>query len=291
VLKRVFLFLLTNLLVIALLSIVLRLIGFSGYYDAQGINLDYNSLAVFAAVFGFGGSFISLFISKWIAKRATGARVITNPANPTEAWLMEATHRLADKAGVGRPEVAIFDGPPNAFATGWNRNNALVAVSTGLIQQMNQDQAEAVIGHEIAHVANGDMVTMTLIQGVVNTFVIFFARIAGHFVDRVILKNERGRSIGGFFATIAFEIVFGILASVVVMWFSRLREYRADEGGAALTSRDSMISALRVLGGQRPNELPEQMAAFGINGGGHGGLRALLRSHPSIDKRIAALGG
>lgn len=290
-LKRVFLFLLTNLLVIALLSIVLRLIGFSGYYDAQGINLDYNSLAVFAAVFGFGGSFISLFISKWIAKRATGARVITHPANPTEAWLMEATHRLADKAGVGRPEVAIFDGPPNAFATGWNRNNALVAVSTGLIQQMNQDQAEAVIGHEIAHVANGDMVTMTLIQGVVNTFVIFFARIAGHFVDRVILKNERGRSIGGFVATIAFEIVFGILASVVVMWFSRLREYRADEGGAALTSRDSMISALRVLGGQRPNELPEQMAAFGINGGGHGGLRTLLRSHPSIEKRIAALGG
>jgi len=287
--KRVALFLLTNLMVIVLLSVVLRLIGFTGYFDEQGIGLDYGSLAVFAAVFGFGGSFISLFMSKWAAKRAAGAKVISTPANATEAWLLETTHRLADKAGVGHPEVAIFEGAPNAFATGWNRNNSLVAVSTGLLQQMNESEAEAVIGHEIAHVANGDMVTLTLIQGVVNTFVIFFARIAGHFVDRVILKTERGRSMGGFIATIVFEIVFGILASTVVMWFSRLREYRADEGGAQLTSRAAMISALRVLGGRQTEPLPEQIAAFGITGGE--GLSALFRSHPPIEKRIAALGG
>ena len=287
--KRVFLFLLTNLLVIVLLSVVLRLVGFTGYLDAEGIGLDYNQLALFAAIFGFGGSFISLFISKWMAKRATGARVIGKPKNETEAWLLETTHRLAAKAEIGNPEVAIFDGAANAFATGWNRNNALVAVSTGLLQQMDRREAEAVIGHEIAHIANGDMVTLTLIQGVVNTFVIFFARIAGHFVDRVILKNERGRSIGGFIATIVFEIIFGILASVVVMWFSRLREYRADAGAAELTSREAMISALRVLGGREAQPLPEQVAAFGINGGGK--LFALLRSHPPIEKRIAALGG
>jgi len=288
-LKRVGLFLLTNLLVIVLMSIVLRLFGFTGYLDAQGVGLNYSQLALFAAVFGFGGSFISLFMSKWIAKRATGATVIEQPRNQTEAWLLETTHRLAAKAEIGNPEVAIFDGPANAFATGWNRNNALVAVSTGLLNQMDQRQAEAVIGHEIAHVANGDMVTLTLIQGVVNTFVIFFARIAGHFVDRVILKNERGRSIGGFIATIVFEIAFGILASIVVMWFSRLREYRADEGGAALTSREAMVSALRVLGSREGHALPEQVAAFGINGGSK--MMALLRSHPPIEDRIRALGG
>ena len=287
--KRVVLFLLTNFMVMLLLGIVLRLFGFTGYFDAQGVNLDYGSLAVFAAVFGFGGSFISLFMSKWIAKRATGARVIEHPANRTEAWLVETTNQLADKAGIGRPEVAIFDGAPNAFATGWSRNNSLVAVSTGLLGQMNEQQTAAVIGHEVAHIANGDMVTLSLIQGVVNTFVIFFARIAGHFVDRVILKNERGRSLGGFIATFVFEILFGILASIVVMWFSRMREYRADEGGANLTSREAMISALRVLGGRPGEALPEQIAAFGIVGGGK--LSALLRSHPPIEKRIAALGG
>ena len=287
--KRVILFLLTNMMVVILLGIVLRLFGFTGYFDAQGVNLDYGSVAVFAAVFGFGGSFISLFMSKWVAKRATGARVIESPANRTEAWLVDTTNALADKAGIGRPEVAVFDGAPNAFATGWSRNNSLVAVSTGLLRQMDERQTEAVIGHEVAHIANGDMVTLTLIQGVVNTFVIFFARIAGHFVDRVILKNERGRSIGGFIATIAFEIVFGLLASIVVMWFSRLREYRADEGGANLTSREAMISALRVLGGRPGEALPEQVAAFGITGGSK--LSALFRSHPPIEKRIAALGG
>jgi heat shock protein HtpX len=242
---------------------------------------------LFAAVFGFGGSFISLFISKWMAKRATGARVIDTPRGPQEEWLMATTRKLAEKANVGMPEVAIFEGGPNAFATGWNRNNSLVAVSTGLLQSMDETQVEAVIAHELAHVANGDMVTLTLIQGVVNTFVIFFARIAGHFVDRVILKNERGRSIGGFIATIVFQIAFGVLASIVVMWFSRLREYRADAGAADLTSPEAMISALRVLGGRGAQPLPEQVAAFGINGGPK--WMALLRSHPPIEKRIAAL--
>jgi heat shock protein HtpX len=289
VFKRVALFLLTNLLVIILLSVVLRIFGFTGYLDAQGIGLNYEQLAIFAAVFGFGGSFISLFLSKWMAKRATGAKVIENPRNNTEAWLLETTHRLADKANIGKPEVAIFEGPANAFATGWNRNDALVAVSTGLLGQMDQREAEAVIGHEIAHIANGDMVTLTLIQGVVNTFVIFFARIAGHFVDRVILKTERGRSMGGFVATIVFEIIFGLLASIVVMWFSRLREYRADEGGAELTSREAMVSALRVLGSKEAQSLPQQVAAFGINGGG--GFMSLMRSHPPIEDRIRALGG
>ena len=287
--KRIVLFLLTNLLVIVLLSVVLRLVGFTGYFDAQGVGLDYTQLAIFAAVFGFGGSFISLFLSKWLAKRATGARVIEHPSNSSEVWLLETTHELAEKAGIGQPEVAVFEGAANAFATGWNRNNALVAVSTGLLSQMDERQTRAVIGHEIAHIANGDMVTLTLIQGVVNTFVIFFARIAGHFVDRVILKNERGRSIGGFIATIVFEILFGILASIVVMWFSRLREYRADAGAADLTDREDMFSALRVLGSRDAEPLPEQVAAFGINGGGK--MMALLRSHPPIADRIRALGG
>ena len=285
--RRGILFLFTNVLIIVLMSIVLRLVGFTGFFDAQGIGLDYGQLAVFAAVFGFGGSFVSLFLSKWVAKRATGARVIDSPRGPQEEWLMATTRKLAEKANVGMPEVAIFEGAPNAFATGWNRNNALVAVSTGLLQSMDKTQVEAVIAHEMAHVANGDMVTLTLIQGVVNTFVIFFARIAGHFVDRVILKNERGRSIGGFIATIVFQIAFGVLASIVVMWFSRLREYRADAGAAELTSPEAMISALRVLGGRGAQALPEQVAAFGINGGPK--WMSLLRSHPPIEKRIAAL--
>jgi heat shock protein HtpX len=286
-LKRVSLFLLTNLLVIVLLGIVLRLFGFTGYLDAQGVNLQYTQLLIFAAVFGFGGSFISLFISKWVAKKATGAQVIAEPQNDIERWLLQTTSQLADKAGIGMPEVAIFEGAPNAFATGWKRNDALVAVSTGLLHSMDRQECEAVLAHEVAHIANGDMITMTLIQGVVNTFVIFFARIAGHFVDRVILKNERGRSIGGFVATIVAEIVFGLLASVVVMWFSRLREYRADAGAAELTSKDQMIAALRALERGSEVSLPKQIAAFGISGGG--GLMSLLRSHPPMDKRIAAL--
>jgi len=285
--KRIFLFLITNLLVIVLLGIVLRIFGFSGYLDAQGVNLDYQQLLVFAAVFGFGGSFISLLMSKWVAKRATGARVIETPQNDTERWLLQTTGDLSKKAGIGMPEVAIFEGAPNAFATGWKRNDALVAVSTGLLSSMDQRECEAVLAHEIAHIANGDMITMTLIQGVVNTFVIFFARIAGHFVDRVILKNERGRSIGGFVATIVAEIVFGLLASIVVMWFSRLREYRADAGAAELTNKEQMIAALQALQRGHEASLPKQIAAFGINGGG--GLMSLLRSHPPIEKRITAL--
>ncbi len=287
--KRIILFLLTNLLVVVLVGTVLRLIGFSGYYDASG-GLDLTALLVFSAVFGFAGSFISLLLSKFIAKRAMGVRLIDTPQNPTEEWIVSATYRLAEQAGVGKPEVGIFQGAPNAFATGWNRNNALVAVSTGLVQSMSKDEVEAVLAHEVAHIANGDMVTLTLIQGVVNTFVIFMARVVGYFVDRVVLKNERGHGLGYWVSVIAAEIVFGLLASIVVMWFSRLREYRADAGAAELTSKEAMIGALRALAGANEPQMPEQVAAFGINGK-KGGLLALLRSHPPIEDRIKALGG
>jgi heat shock protein HtpX len=287
--KRITLFLITNILVLVLISIVFQLVGFTGYLDANGVNLDLSGLLVFSVIIGFGGAFVSLLISKFMAKRMMGATVITQASNPTETWLLETTAHLAEKAGIGMPEVAIFNGTPNAFATGWNRNNALVAVSTGLLQQMNSDEAEAVLAHEIAHVANGDMVTLALIQGVVNTFVFFIARVVGHFVDRVILKNERGHGIGFWMATIIAQIVFGILAGMVVMWFSRLREYRADAGAADLTSREAMVGALRALQRGQPEALPDQMAAFGING--KGSVMALLRSHPTIEKRISALGG
>jgi len=290
VVKRISLFLITNILVLVLISIVFRIIGFSGYLDAQGVDLELKNLLIFSAIFGFGGAFISLLISKFMAKRMMDAKVIAKASNPTEAWLLETTQRIADKAGIGMPEVAIFDAPPNAFATGWNRNNALMAVSTGLLRGMTPEETEAVIAHEIAHIANGDMVTLALIQGVVNTFVIFFARVVGHFVDRVILKNERGHGIGFWITTIIADIVFGVLAQVVVMWFSRLREYRADAGAAELTSRESMISALRALGRKSEDAaLPEQMAAFGISG--KRAFMVLLRSHPTIDQRIQALGG
>ncbi len=289
--KRIFLFVATNLAIIAVLSITLSLLGFQGYLDASGTNLNMQSLLLFCLVFGMGGSFISLLMSKWVAKRSTGAVVIEQPSNATEKWLVETVRRQAEQAGIGMPEVAIFNSPdPNAFATGANRNKALVAVSTGLLQHMDRDEVEAVLGHEVAHVANGDMITLALIQGVINTFVMFLSRVIGHFVDRVILKNERGHGIGFWVTTIIAEIVLGILAQVIVTWFSRQREYRADAGGAALASRQKMISALeRLKQSTNPQPLPDQLAAFGISGGLGSGIKKLFMTHPPLDDRIEAL--
>jgi heat shock protein HtpX len=289
--KRILLFLITNIAVIFILSIVLRLLGVDRILDESGTNLDMYSLLIFSAVFGMGGALISLMISKWMAKRMTGAKVITDPRSSTEIWLVDTVKKQASMAGIGMPEVAIFDSPaPNAFATGMNKNKALVAVSSGLLRAMNQQEAEAVLGHEISHVANGDMVTLTLIQGVVNTFVIFFSRVAGHFVDRVILKNERGHGLGFFLTTIIAQIVFGILASIIVLWFSRQREYKADAGGAKLAGTPSMIAALEKLKASVAQPLPDQMSAFGINGKpSKHGLKLLFMSHPPLDDRIEAL--
>lgn len=288
--KRVFLFLATNIAILVLLSIVLSLLGVDSILDERGVGLNMEALLVFSAVFGMGGSFISLLISKWMAKRATGAQVITDPRSPAEVWLVQTVGRHAQASGIGMPEVAIFDSPePNAFATGASRNKALVAVSTGLLRRMSQDEVDAVLGHEISHVANGDMVTLTLIQGVINTFVLFFARVIGYYVDRVLLRNERGLGIGYFLTTIAAQIVLGILASVIVMWFSRRREFRADEGGARLAGTPNMIAALERLKAGAAGPLPEQMAAFGISGRKGGGLRRLFATHPSLDERIDAL--
>ncbi|HNT57598.1 MAG TPA: protease HtpX [Syntrophales bacterium] len=291
--KRIMLFLVTNIAVILVLSIVMRLLGVDSILDQSGTGLNYYNLLVFAALFGFGGSLISLAMSKWTAKRLTGARVISSPQNDSQAWLLETVRNLASRAGIGMPEVAVFDSPsPNAFATGMNRNKSLVAVSTGLLRHMNRDEVEAVLGHEVSHVANGDMVTLTLIQGVVNTFVIFLSRVVGHVVDRVVLKNEEGHGIGFFVTTIVAQIVFGILASVIVLWFSRQREFRADAGGARLAGREKMISALEKLKAGAREPLPDQMSAFGINGkpAAHG-LKLLFMSHPPLDDRIAALKG
>jgi len=290
--KRIFLFLVTNLAIILVLSITLRLLGFEGILDQQGVDLDINSLAMFAAVFGFGGSFLSLAISKWSAKRMTGAVVIEQPKNSTEQWLVETVRKQAQAAGIGMPEVAIYDAPElNAFATGASRNKALVAVSTGLLRQMSQDEVEAVLAHEVSHVANGDMITLALIQGVVNTFVIFLSRVIGHFVDRVLLKNERGHGIGFWVTTIIAELVLGILASIIVMWFSRKREYRADAGGASLAGREKMVSALQALQRQAhpENALPDQLVAFGISSNVGHGIKALFTSHPPLEERIRAL--
>jgi len=285
------LFLITNLAIIVVLSIVLNLLGIESILDEQGIGIDISSLIIFAAVLGFGGSFISLAISKWTAKRLTGARVIKSPGSDTEAWLLQTVRRQAEKAGIGMPEVAIYESPDvNAFATGMRRNNALVAVSTGLLRSMNRDEAEAVLAHEISHVANGDMVTLALIQGVVNTFVIVLSRLVGHLVDRVVFKTERGHGPAFFITSILAQVVFGILASIIVFWFSRQREFRADAGGARLAGREKMVSALEKLqrSVNRPH-LPDQMAAFGISGRMKQGISGLFMTHPPLEERIEAL--
>ena len=289
--KRIFLFLATNLAIVFVLSIVLHLFGVDRILDEQNVGLDVNNLLVFSAVFGFGGSFLSLAISKWTAKRFTGAQVITQASTAQERWLVETVGRQAQAAGIGMPEVAIYDASDvNAFATGMSRNNALVAVSTGLLNAMTQDEAEAVLAHEVSHVANGDMITLALIQGVVNTFVIFLSRVIGHLVDRVVFKTERGHAPAFWITTIVAQLVLGILASIIVMWFSRKREFRADAGSAQLTSPQKMIAALEKLrqGVNQPH-LPDQLAAFGISGGVGHGLRRLFMSHPPLEERIAVL--
>ena len=286
--KRIFLFLLTNLAIVFVLSITMRLLGVEPYLNASGLNLG--ALLIFAAVMGFGGSLISLAISKWSAKTAMGVRVIETPANSTEFWLVDTVRKYADRAGIQMPEVGIYDAPDvNAFATGMSKNSSLVAVSTGLLQQMTRQEAEAVLGHEIAHAANGDMVTLALIQGVVNTFVMFLSRVIGHFVDRVVFKTERGQGPAFFVTMIVAELVLGILASIIVMYFSRQREFRADQGGASLAGRQNMIAALERLNSLHPQPLPDKMAAFGIAGGGGGGLKRLFMTHPPLEERIAAL--
>ena len=289
--KRIILFLATNLAIIVVLSITLRLFGFERILDAQGTGLDINSLLLFASVFGFGGSLMSLAMSKWTAKRFTGAQVIEMPRNAQEHWLVTTVQRQAKAAGIEMPEVAIYDAPDvNAFATGMSKNNALVAVSTGLLNAMSQDEAEAVLAHEVSHVANGDMVTLALIQGVVNTFVIFLSCVIGHTVDRVVFKTENGHGPAFWVTTIIAEIVLGVLASIIVMWFSRQREFRADAGGASLAGRNKMIAALRRLQiTSQQAHLPDQLAAFGISGGIGSGLKSLFMSHPSLEERIAAL--
>jgi len=288
--KRVLLFLATNLAILLVLSITLRLLGVERILDEQGVNLDYRSLLVFAAVFGMGGSFLSLAISRWSALRLTGARVISEPRGAAEQWLVETVRQQAQAAGIGMPQVAVFDSPaPNAFATGARRNHALVAVSTGLLRNMNRDEVEAVLGHEVSHVANGDMVTLALLQGVVNTFVIFLARAVGFFVDRVVLRNERGLGVGYWVTTIAAEILLAILASLIVFWFSRRREFRADAGGARLAGREKMVGALEKLKAATTQPLPQPMAAFGIAGGERSALARLFSTHPSLDERIARL--
>lgn len=288
--KRVLLFLATNLAVLLLLTGVVQLFGLDRYLGAAG---GLGGLLVFAAIFGFGGAFISLLLSKWMAKRAMGVEVITTPRNADERWLLETVQRQAAKAGIGMPEVGIFDSPePNAFATGARKDAALVAVSTGLLQAMRRDEVEAVLGHEVAHVANGDMVTLALLQGVLNTFVIVLARLIGGAIDKLVLRNEE-RGIGYFAAVFLTEIVLGVVASMVVAWFSRQREFRADQGGAFLASRGSMIGALKALQrhqeAREPQGLPEQMAAFGISAARRNGFMRLLMSHPPLEHRIAAL--
>jgi heat shock protein HtpX len=288
--KRILLFLATNIAVLVVLSIVANLLGVGNFLDKNGLNMT--SLLAFAAVFGFGGSFISLAMSKWMAKRLMGAQVITNPKTSAEIWLVETVKKLALSAKVGMPEVAIFDSPsPNAFATGMNKNKALVAVSTGLLNSMNKEEIEAVLGHEMSHVTNGDMITLSLIQGVVNTFVIFLSRVVGYFVDRVILKNDdEGVGIGFFVTSMIAQVLFGILASIIVFWFSRKREFIADAGGAKLAGTQNMINALESLKRGAIEPLPDQMSAFGISGKpSQHGLKLLFMTHPPLDDRIEAL--
>ena len=285
---RIGLFLATNFAIMLLISIIFQLFGLEGILAENGVDLNLAALLLMSGVIGFGGSIISLLMSKWLAQRSMGVHIIETPANQTEQWLVETVRQQAQQAGIGMPEVGIFDSPtPNAFATGANKNNALVAVSSGLLQQMTRDEAEAVVGHEITHVSNGDMITLTLIQGVVNTFVIFFSRILGHFIDRVIFKNERGLGMGYYIGSFIGQIVFSLLANIIVAWFSRRREFKADAGGARLAGRTKMINALhRLQQGHDPEPLPDEMAAFGINGAG---LKELFSTHPPLEVRIKAL--
>ena len=289
---RILLFLATNLAVLVLVSIIFNLLGLEGILTNNGVDLNLSSLLVFCGLFGMSGSLISLLLSKFMAKRGTGTRIIESPQNKDEEWLLTTVASLANDAGIGMPEVGVFPSDSaNAFATGWNRNNALVAVSTGLLRRFDEREVRAVLAHEIGHVANGDMITLSLIQGVVNTFVMFFARIIGHTVDRVVFKTERGYGIGYYIVTIVAEIVLGILASMIVMWFSRYREYRADAAGAQLAGSAGMIAALQRLKAEQglPEDLPGELTAFGIRPGKAGNLAALLRSHPPLDDRILAL--
>ncbi|MFZ2449329.1 MAG: protease HtpX [Methylovulum miyakonense] len=285
---RIFLFLATNAAILLAISFIFNVLGLKSTLDAQGVNLNLDGLLMMSAIIGMTGSFISLAMSKWSAKRAMGVHVITHPENQTEQWLLATVTRQAQQAGIGMPEVGIFEAPEaNAFATGMSRDSALVAISTGLLNNMDEDEVEAVIGHELTHVANGDMVTMALMQGVVNTFVYFFATVIGHVVDRAVFKTERGYGPAYYITQMAAQIALSILASMLVMWFSRRREFRADAGGAKLAGREKMIAALRAL--QRAHEpaaLPAQLAAFGINGGG---ISRLFMSHPPLEERIAAL--
>jgi heat shock protein HtpX len=289
---RLALFFATNIAIMVVVSVVFSLLGLDGLLKENGTDLDLRALLVMSVVIGFAGSFISLLISKWMAKRSMGVQLIDGQSggSETERWLYSTVQRQAQQAGIGMPEVGIFPSPePNAFATGARRNNALVAVSAGLLQHMTRDEVEAVLAHEVSHVANGDMITMALIQGVVNTFVVFLSRLVGFFVDRVLLKNKSGLGIGYFISSIIAQIVFGILASTIVMWFSRRREFRADAGSASIAGRQKMIAALKRLQSTGQAELPKQMAAFGINGKSKSGLAALFLSHPPLEQRIAAL--
>ncbi len=284
--KRIVLFALTNIAVLVVMSVVLSVLGLDRYLHAQGLNLG--GLLAFSLVVGFTGSIFSLLISKPMAKWSTGAQVIEQPANSTELWLLDTVRRLAANAGIGMPEVAVYEGEPNAFATGANRNDALVAVSTGLLQNMTREEVEAVLGHEVAHIANGDMVTMTLLQGVVNTFVVFLSRVVGYMVDRALSRDGQSSGIGYMATVIVCQIVFGLLASMIVAWFSRQREFRADAGSARLLgSKRPMINALARLGQMHEAQLPQSVAALGINKSG--GMMELFASHPPIEERIAAL--
>jgi len=287
--KRIFYFLVTNLAIVLVLSVTMRLLGVEPFLNANGLNL--NSLLIFAAVMGFGGAFISLAISKWSAKKMSGAVTIENPKTPDEIWLMNMVKKQSETVGIQMPEVAIFNSPVvNAFATGMSRNSSLVAVSSGLLEMMTKDEAEAVIGHEISHIANGDMVTLTLIQGVVNTFVLFFSRVIGYTVDKVVFKTRQGTGPAFFITMIISELLLGVLASIVVMWFSRQREYRADIGGGQLAGNQKMIAALQRLKSQyESSALPKSIAALGISGEQGMGLKELFSTHPSLDDRIARL--
>ncbi|MEX2223154.1 MAG: protease HtpX [Candidatus Rokuibacteriota bacterium] len=289
--KRVILFLATNFGILLVLSVSLRLLGVERILDEQGVDLDLGALLVLAAVFGMGGSFISLALSKWTAKRFTGARILTPAAGGVDAWLIEVVRRQAQAAGIGMPEVAMYDSPdPNAFATGARRNRALVAVSSGLVARLRRDEVEAVLAHEVSHVANGDMITLALVQGVVNTFVIFLSRVIGHIVDRVVFKTERGHGPAFWITAIVAQLVLGILASLIVFWFSRHREFRADAGGARLAGRERMVGALeRLRATYGQTALPDRMAAFGISGKARRGIMRLFMTHPPIEERIARL--